>query len=133
LLGRPYHISGVVEHGDHRGRELGFPTANLRTEAELLPPNGVYAVWVSLGSRQLPGVANLGTKPSFSGSRYCIEAHLFDFHEDIYHAPMQISFVEWLREERKFIDIQGLIRQIDMDALRARDILTDSTPPKQNL
>ncbi len=133
LLGRQYPISGVVEQGERRGRELGFPTANLRTHVELLPPNGVYAVWATLGTRQLPGVANLGTKPTFAGKRFCIEVHLFDFHEDIYDAPLQVSFVEWLREERTFTGIPGLIRQIELDARRARDILAESAPPAQGL
>jgi len=129
MLGRFYHISGVVEHGEHRGRELGFPTANLRTDAELLPPNGVYAVWATLDARHLPGVASLGTKPTFAGRRFCIEAHLFGFRENIYDAPLQLSFVEWIREERTFSDVPGLVSQIRHDASQARKILADAPAP----
>jgi len=129
LLGRPYGINGVVEPGDRRGRELGFPTANLRTDAELLPPNGVYAVWASLGNAPLPGVASLGTKPTFAGKHFCIEVHLFDFDQDIYGAPMRVSFVEWIREERTFAGFQALVQQIQTDALKARRILAAAPPP----
>ena len=130
LLGRLYTVSGVVEHGDRRGRELGFPTANVRTDAELLPPNGVYAVWVFLDDRvPLPGVASLGTKPTFAGKRFCVEVHLFDFAEDIYGTPLRVSFVEWLREERTFEGFHALAREIELDALKARRILAGSPPP----
>jgi len=133
LLGRPYQISGVVQHGDQRGRELGFPTANIQSEAELLPPNGAYAVWVTLGNRTIPGIANLGVRPTFSGDRLCIEVHLFDFNEDIYTETLKIHFVEWLREERAFPGVRELVQQIKNDAGKAREVLRDSQILSQTL
>jgi len=128
LLGRPYDISGTVEEGEKRGREIGFPTANLRTDAELLPPNGVYAVQVTLGADRLPGVASLGTKPTFAGTRFCIEVHLFDFQRDIYGEPIRIHFLEWIREERTFAGVRPLVAQIREDVKKAREILGNCPP-----
>ncbi len=132
LLGRPYHISGIVEEGEKRGRELGFPTANLRSEAELLPPNGVYAVRAILGRKRFAAVANLGTKPTFAGSRFCIEVHLFDFNRDIYGEPMRIQFVDWIREERTFSGARDLVHQIQEDAQKAREALKAPSPSVQS-
>jgi len=128
MLGRPYSISGKVVPGERRGKTLGFPTANLATDAELLPPNGVYAVRVILGGNRRPGVASLGVKPTFSGTQFTIEAHLFDFDEDIYGQSLRIEFVEWIREERYFPDAQTLVHQIDRDAQEARRILEEGSP-----
>ncbi len=116
MLGRPYNISGTVVTGDKRGRTLGYPTANLATEAELLPPNGVYAVRVVLGEERRPGVASLGIKPTFSGKQYSIEAHIFDFDQDIYGKFLRMEFIERIREERSFPDAHALVEQIDRDA-----------------
>lgn len=123
LLGRPYNIRGTVVTGEKRGRTLGFPTANLATEAELLPANGVYAVRVALGKEQRPGVASLGVKPTFAGKRFSIEAHIFDFDRDIYGESICMEFVEWIREEKSFPDARALAEQIGRDAKTARHIL----------
>lgn len=128
MLGRPYNISGTVVTGDKRGRTLGFPTANLATDAELLPPNGVYAVRVLLGKDPLPGVASLGVKPTFSGKKYSIEAHIFDFDQDIYGKSLRMEFIEWIREERSFPDAEALAEQIDRDARKARRIIEHGSP-----
>jgi riboflavin kinase/FMN adenylyltransferase len=128
MLGRPYNISGMVVTGDKRGRTLGYPTANLVTEAELIPPNGVYAVRVVLGEETKPGVASLGIKPTFSGKQYSIEAHIFDFDQDIYGKSMRMEFVERIREERSFPDPRALVEQIDRDAQQARKILEQGPP-----
>jgi riboflavin kinase/FMN adenylyltransferase len=125
MLGRPYSISGKVVSGERRGKTLGFPTANLATEAELLPPNGVYAVWVNPGGDRRPSVASLGIKPTFSGTQFTIEAHVFDFDEDIYGRPLKMEFVEWLRAERSFPNAQALVEQIHLDAKQARQILEE--------
>ncbi len=130
MLGRPYNISGTVVTGDKRGRTLGFPTANLETDAELLPPNGVYAVRVVLGKDRRPGVASLGVKPTFSGRRFTIEAHIFDFDRDIYGKPMRMEFVEWIREEKSFPSAQALAEQIGRDAEEARRMLDREPPPE---
>ncbi len=123
LLGRPYAVSGRVEKGFQRGRTIGFPTANLRPRADLLLPNGVYAVRVGVGETDVPGVANVGMNPTFGGNTRTIEAHLFDFSADLYGQRVRVSFVEHLRGERKFSSIQELIQQIQQDAQQARTIL----------
>jgi riboflavin kinase / FMN adenylyltransferase len=124
LLGHPYAVSGRVEKGYQRGRGLGFPTANLRPRADLFLPNGVYAVMVEVGHQRVPGVANIGTNPTFAGPRRTIEAHLFDFSADLYGQRLRVAFVERLREERKFPSVQELVRQIQEDANRARSLLS---------
>lgn len=124
LLGRHYTVSGWVEKGFQRGRGLGFPTANLRPRADLLLPNGVYAVVVEVGEQQVPGVANVGVNPTFGGNRKTIEAHLFDFSADLYGQRLRVGFIERLREERKFPSVQELVRQIQEDANRARVLLS---------
>jgi riboflavin kinase/FMN adenylyltransferase len=128
MLGRPYSISGKVVSGEKRGKTLGFPTANLETDAELLPPNGVYAVRVILEGEPRPAVASLGVKPTFSGNQFSIEAHIFDFDEDIYGQSMRMEFVEWIREEKSFPDPRALVQQIDRDAQKARRILQEKSP-----
>ena len=130
MLGRFYGISGKVREGEKRGRLLGFPTANLSTEAELLPADGVYAVWGTLGNRTAPGVANLGSNPTFPGDRFSVEVHLFDFDEDIYGRTLRVDFVERIREEIKFPSVHALVEQIRDDARRAREILA-ANPPAQ--
>jgi riboflavin kinase/FMN adenylyltransferase len=130
MLGRPYSIKGEVVTGEKRGRTLGYPTANLATDAELLPPNGVYAVRVILGKECLPAVASLGIKPTFSGKQFSIEAHIFDFDRDIYGEPLRLEFIEWIREEKSFPDAQALVAQINRDAEQARRILEREPPPE---
>ena len=116
-------MSGRVEKGFQRGRGIGFPTANLRPRADLLLPNGVYAVVVDVGEQQVAGVANVGVNPTFGGNKRTIEAHLFDFSADLYGRRLRVGFVERLRGERKFPSVQELIRQIQEDANRARVLL----------
>lgn len=125
LLGRRYGIQGTVVTGDRRGKGLGFPTANLNTGAELLPPNGVYAVWAQVEGEWLPGVASLGIKPTFAGSTYTIEVHIFDFGGDIYGRPLRVDFVDRLREERSYPNVQALVEQIERDVQQARRVLEE--------
>jgi len=129
LLDRPYSVSGRVEKGFQRGRGLGFPTANLRPRTDVLLPNGVYAVVVTVGERTVPGVANVGVNPTFGGNKRTIEAHLFDFSADLYGQRLRVDFIEHLRGERKFPSVQELVRQIREDASRARVLLS---PPTQS-
>ncbi|MCB9764737.1 MAG: bifunctional riboflavin kinase/FAD synthetase [Alphaproteobacteria bacterium] len=125
LLGRPHAVRGEVVHGDARGRTIGFPTANLETHDELLPPPGVYAVRAALlDGRAVDGVANLGVRPTFGGHRFSVEVHLFDFNEDLYGQPMTVGFIERLRGERRFPGVDALVAQIREDAARARTILS---------
>jgi riboflavin kinase/FMN adenylyltransferase len=129
LLGRLYAVSGRVEKGFQRGQRIGFPTANLRPRADMLLPNGVYAVIVEVGERQVPGVANVGVNPTFGENKRTIEAHLFDFSADLYGQRLRVGFVERLREERKFPSVSELVRQIQEDANRARALLGQSVQP----
>ena len=123
LLGRQYNLDGVVVPGDQRGRELGFPTANLQTNKEQLPAPGVYAVKVRHGSQEYGGVANLGHRPTFGGGSSTIEAHLLDFTGQLYDQNLRIYFVERLRGEQKFSSAEELINAIAADVLNARQIL----------
>jgi riboflavin kinase/FMN adenylyltransferase len=121
LLGRPYIIDGQVTRGQQLGRQWGFPTANLRIKHNPLPMTGVFVVEVGgLGERPLPGVANLGIRPTVGGTRPLLEVHLFDFDRDIYGAHISVRFVHKLRDERRFPDFEALKAQIAADAAAAR-------------
>jgi riboflavin kinase/FMN adenylyltransferase len=123
LLGRPYNLAGEVISGSHRGVSLGFPTANIRPDKELVPPNGVYAVQVILGGNRHRGVLNIGFNPTFADQKLSIEVHIFDFNENIYGKPLDVLFIERLRNEIRFANPGELIAQIDRDIARVREIL----------
>ena len=125
LLGRPYRICGRVARGDQRGRTIGFPTANIDLHRKVSPLRGVYAVQVyGLADQPLPGVANIGTRPTVSGdTRYLLEVHLFDFQGTIYGEHVQVEFRRKLRDEQRFDSFEQLRRQIVQDAREARDYL----------
>jgi riboflavin kinase/FMN adenylyltransferase len=121
LLGHQYYIDGIVTAGDRRGRMLGFPTANLCTENELLPPHGVYATTARVGAVVYPSVTNVGTRPTVDSSgRTTIEAHVFNFDRDIYGATVRLGFVQRLRDERAFDSLDALKAQIAEDSHAAR-------------
>lgn len=121
LLGHHYFIDGVVTPGAGRGRAQGFPTANLRTENEILPPDGVYAAAVTVGGIIHPAVTNVGVRPTFEmqGERL-VEAHLFDYDDDLYGRRVRLAFISHLRGERAFPDAGALQRQIAADCKEAR-------------
>lgn len=119
MLGRPYALLGGVVEGDRRGRTMGFPTANIDADNELIPAPGVYAVRVE----GRPGVANLGVRPTFDGARFVIEVHLFDFDGDLYGQRLQIDFVQRIRPELRFKSTAALVEQIRKDAALARAVL----------
>jgi len=123
LLGRQYYLEGIVVPGDQRGRMLGFPTANLVTDKELLPAAGVYVVKVRHGLQEYGGVVNLGVRPTFAAASPAIEVHLLDFTGDLYGDKLRIYFLERLRGEKKFTDVNELSRAIAADVLVARQIL----------
>ncbi|MEN8175787.1 MAG: bifunctional riboflavin kinase/FAD synthetase [Pseudomonadota bacterium] len=124
-LGRPYAICGRVAHGDKRGRTIGFPTMNVDLHRHVSPLHGVFAVRVEgLGDEPLPGVANIGTRPTVTGdTRYLLEVHLFDFEREVYGAHVNVEFVERIREEKKFESFEVLRKQILVDSAEARKIL----------
>jgi riboflavin kinase / FMN adenylyltransferase len=121
LLGHTYTIDGTVVRGAERGRKIGFPTANLRTDNELIPPNGVYATTARLDNVILPAVTNIGMRPTFGDvPAAVIETHVLGFDRDIYEARLRLGFVQRLRDERAFDGIEPLRAQIDADVQRAR-------------
>lgn len=123
FLGRYYSIEGEVVKGARRGRMLGFPTANIHTSNELIPPLGVYAVLAIFNSERLKGAASIGTRPTFGGGPVSIEVYLFDFEGDLYGKKMELCFIERLRGEEKFPDAQSLVRQMQRDVEQAKKIL----------
>lgn len=127
LLGRYPSLSGEVIAGARRGRLLGFPTANLAVRSERsVPANGVYAAYAILGEARYPAVANVGVRPSFDNGERTVETHLLDFDKDIYGVDLVVEFVERLRDERKFNNIDHLLAQIRQDIERAVEILTSA-------
>ncbi len=128
MLGRPYTVRGTIVTGERRGRTLGFPTANLDPENEVLPAAGVYAGFVTLLDRgkpaagtRLPAVANVGVRPTFEAAgRVLAEAHLLDFDGDLYGRRIDLSFVFHLRPERRFPDVEALRRAVTADVAEAR-------------
>ncbi|HKJ83181.1 MAG TPA: bifunctional riboflavin kinase/FAD synthetase [Mariprofundaceae bacterium] len=123
LLGRPYSISGHVGRGDARGRELGFPTANLDVKDLAHPPVGIYAVRATSEGKQWDGAAYFGYRPTFRGRTLLLETHLFDDNPDLYKKRLSVTFVERVREDRAFRGAEELARQIAIDCEVAREIL----------
>jgi riboflavin kinase/FMN adenylyltransferase len=121
LLGHQYFIDGTVVRGDARGRTIGFPTANLCSENELLPPHGVYATTARLGGVVHASVTNVGVRPTVDDSgRTSVETHLFGFDREIYGTSVRVGFVQRLRDERRFDSLDALREQIAADVQRAR-------------
>ncbi len=123
LLGRVYSVSGTIVQGDGRGKQLGFPTANIDTGEQLCPPNGVYAIQAKLEEQWLNGVVNIGIRPTFNGTEFQVESHLFDFDGIVYGKTLEIFFIEKIRSERKFSTIHALRQQINRDIVAAGEIL----------
>jgi len=124
FLGRPFTVLGTVTKGNLLGRQLGFPTANLRTHNEQFPPNGVYAVKAWHEAKEYGGVVNIGVRPTLEQTKgeRILEIHLFDFDRDIYGDEVEVSFLEYLRPEKKFQSLTQLREQIGRDASIARGI-----------
>ncbi|HTI96966.1 MAG TPA: bifunctional riboflavin kinase/FAD synthetase [Rudaea sp.] len=129
LLGRRFAIGGHVVRGAQLGRKLGYPTANLRLGSRVSPVEGIFAVRVhGVRSQAMPGVASLGTRPTVPmqnkvGREVLLEAHLFDFDGDLYGKRIEVEFVHKLRDEAKFDGLDAMVKQIDLDAQAAREIL----------
>lgn len=124
-LGRPYSVRGVVVKGDGRGRQLGFPTANLKVGGadKLMPASGVYAVRGVLRNGTHMGALHLGPRPTFQGSPPTVELHLLDFEDDLYGEEVRVDFVEQLREVRPFGSVAALVDQMREDVDAAREVL----------
>jgi riboflavin kinase/FMN adenylyltransferase len=132
LLGYPWFVSGPVIHGDKRGRQLGFPTANVRPDPSCGLRHGVYAVRVNLRGRHYDGVANFGRRPMFDVGTVLLEVFLFDFSDDLYGASIDVAFIAFIRDEATFASADALVRQMQDDSRMAREALAgagDAFPP----
>jgi riboflavin kinase/FMN adenylyltransferase len=121
LLGHHYFVDGEIMRGAGRGRTIGFPTANLETVNDLVPPSGVYATTIAIDGLVLPAITNIGVRPTFGDTdRTMVETHVFDFDRDLYGQTLRLSFVQRLRDERAFPDVDALKAQIEADCRSAR-------------
>ena len=126
LLGRYHFLRGAVVRGRERGRTIGFPTANLHSETECIPPDGVYATRVVLDDGQFASITNIGMRPTFNEAERSIEAHIFDFNRDIYGHRIKLELIERIRGEKKFASAEKLRNQISKDLSRAHEILASA-------
>jgi riboflavin kinase/FMN adenylyltransferase len=124
-LGRPHRLEGVVVRGDGRGRQIGFPTANLLTgRYAAVPADGVYAAWLVRGrGERLPAAVSIGTNPTFSGRERRVEAYVLDFDADLYGERLALDFVTRLREMRTYTEVEALVAQIHEDVAQTREVL----------
>jgi riboflavin kinase / FMN adenylyltransferase len=120
MLGQPWFVTGEVIHGEKRGRELGYPTANIRLDNNCGLRHGIYAVRVGRGNERIDGVASFGRRPTFDNGAPLLEIFLFDFKGDLYGQPLDVAFIGFIREELKFDSIDALIKQMDDDSAHAR-------------
>jgi riboflavin kinase/FMN adenylyltransferase len=123
LLGYPWFVSAEVVHGDKRGRQLGYPTANLRLAPSCGLKHGIYAVRVGVGGRRHDGVASFGRRPMFDQGTVLLEVFLFDFSGDLYGEMIDVAFIDWIRPELKFDSVDALVRRMDEDSAIARAAL----------
>ncbi len=123
MLGYRYYVKGKVYSGEKRGREIGFPTVNLRTDWEILPKSGVYATTTTVGGQSRQSITNIGSRPTFGGGDTVVESHLLDTDGDFYGKPATIEFVERVRDEKKFASARELSAQIEKDIGRVRAVL----------
>jgi riboflavin kinase/FMN adenylyltransferase len=126
LLGYPWFVSGTVIHGEKRGRELGYPTANLALDPACALKHGIYAVRAGIGQQRFDGVASFGRRPMFDNGAPLLEVFLFDFNGDLYGKQIDVAFLAWIRHEMKFDGIDDLVRHMDEDSGRAREALARS-------
>jgi riboflavin kinase/FMN adenylyltransferase len=123
MLGGPWFVTGEVIHGEKRGRDLGFPTANIRLDKNCGLKHGIYAVRVGRGDQRFDGVASFGRRPTFDNGAPLLEVFLFDFKDDLYGTQLDIAFIAFIREEAKFTEIDALVRQMDDDSAKAKAAL----------
>ena len=123
MLGGPWFISGDVIHGEKRGRDLGYPTANIRLDKNCGLKHGIYAVRVGIGGKRVDGVASFGRRPTFDNGAPLLEVFLFDFAGDLYGQRLDVAFIGFIRDELKFDGVEALVRQMNDDSARARALL----------
>jgi riboflavin kinase/FMN adenylyltransferase len=123
LLGYRWFVRAEVRHGDKRGRELGYPTANMRLPEDCRLRHGVYAVRAAFGDEVVDGVASFGRRPTFDNGAPLLEVHLFDFAGDLYGQSLDVEFVGWIRGEQRFDGIAALVEQMDRDSVEAKRML----------
>ena len=130
MLGRPFRMEGHVVRGEQLGRDLGYPTANLRIRARPQPIAGIFAVWVRVNGAWHAAVANVGWRPTVGGKEPLLEVHVFDFEGHLYGQRLEVEFVAKLREETRFENIEQLVTQMRRDELEARRILAFMDMPE---
>src|ERR1044072_2131281 len=123
MLDGPWCVTGEVIHGEKRGRDLGYPTANIRLDKNCALKHGIYAVRVGKAGERLDGVASFGRRPTFENGAPLLEVFLFDFEGDLYGAELDVAFIAFIRDELKFESVEALVRQMDDDSARARAAL----------
>jgi riboflavin kinase/FMN adenylyltransferase len=126
FLGGPFLFQGEVVHGDKRGRELGYPTANLRLDPSCGLRHGIYAVRVGIGGHRYDGVASFGRRPMFDVGTVLLEVFLFNFSDDLYGQTIDVAFIDWIRHELKLDSVDELVRRMDEDSRVARIALARS-------
>ena len=124
MLGGPWFVTGEVIHGEKRGRDLGYPTANIRLDKTCGLKHGIYAVRVGRGAERFDAVASYGRRPTFDNGAPLLEVFLFDFNGDLYGAALDVAFIGFIRDELKFDSVEALVRQMDNDSAHARAALT---------
>jgi riboflavin kinase/FMN adenylyltransferase len=125
FLGRNFSVAGTVVHGEKRGKLLGFPTANIATDKELFPADGVYAVKVKIGATLYDAACNIGTNPTFHGDKRTVEVFIFDFDGELYGMDVRVYFFQRLRGEEKFASADELVAAISRDVAQCRRILSE--------
>jgi len=121
-------VEGPVQHGDKRGRQIGFPTANIGVWAQqMVPRNGVYAGWLTIGGERFKAVTNVGVRPTFDGQDVTVETHILDFDREIYNTHVHLTLETFLRPERKFDGLPSLTAQLKQDVAQARAYLDANT------
>lgn len=134
MLGHMWEVEARVRHGDKRGRDLGYPTANLHFGEHIEPAYGIYAVWCGVtdgtNTEWHPAVASAGLRPTFGGKTLVLEVHVFDFAKDLYNKYLRIAFVNWIRPEEKFDSVDALVETMASDCETARFMLAGSKPPR---
>jgi riboflavin kinase/FMN adenylyltransferase len=123
MLGGPWFVTGEVIHGEKRGRDLGYPTANIRLDKHCSLKHGIYAVRVGRGGERFDAVASFGRRPTFDNGAPLLEVFLFDFTGDLYGTALDVAFIGFIRDELKFDSIEALVRQMDHDSAQARAML----------